>query len=348
MRAELSDPRSQVIQNLHSNLQKRINRPTFSIDQLQEYFCRIQLPAQSRIYNVEPLEPAKALEYLALIKRHQLVTVPFDNLTLHYSWHRVIHIDPSHLFKKIVQQPGRGGYCMENNTLLHTVLISLGFDAYTAGARIYKGPGYGGFTHCINIIEINQVRYLADVGFGPNGPIAPVRIGTDDTTQINISPTKIRIRQDAIEQGLSRRGQFWILEHLIKPDEEWKPLYCFTDMEFIPEDIKVINMAPGLSPTSWFTQKIVCTRCSTDSAFPGAGQGPDPTSLVEEEISGEYIIDGDSFKWRKNGVVLHQKTFENEADRLKMLKDVFGIELDILDTEAIKGRVSEIKPKSTF
>lgn len=235
---------------------------------------------------------------------------------------------------------------MENNTLLHTVLISLGFDAYMAGARIYKGPGHGGFTHCINIIEIAGVRYLADVGFGPNGPIAPVRIGTDDTTQTNISPTKIRIRRDAIDQGLNRRGQFWIYEHLIKPGEDWTPLYCFTDIEFIPEDLEVINMAPG-RPTSWFTQKIVCTRCSTDLVFPGAGQGPDPKSLVEQEISGEYIMDGDTFKWRKNGVVLHQKTFENEADRLKTLKDVFGIELDILDMDAIRGRVSEIKAKPT-
>ena len=348
MSAELSVPESQVVQDLHNKIQQKMNRPMFSLSQLEDYFDRIKLPTSSRIYNVESLEPSKALDYLALIQHHQLVTIPFENLTLHYSWHRVIHVDPHHLFKKIVQQPGRGGYCMENNTLLHTVLISLGFDAYTAGARIYKGPGYGGFTHCINIVTIADTRYLVDTGFGANGPIQPTKLGTSLAGQINISPAKIRIRQDSIDQGLNRRGLFWICETLIKPDAEWRPLYCFTDMEFIPEDIKVINMAPGLSPTSWFTQKVVCVRYSTDREFPEGQQGVDSKSLVENGICGEFIIDGDGFKWRKNGETLYQKTLENETERIDTLRDVFGIVLDEMDIDAIKGRVSEIKLKMTL
>jgi arylamine N-acetyltransferase len=55
-----------------------------------------------------------------------------------------LSLDPEDLFRKIVEN-GRGGYCMEVSAFFGTVLRSLGFRLYSAGARV-KGPsGYKGW-----------------------------------------------------------------------------------------------------------------------------------------------------------------------------------------------------------
>ena len=126
------------------------------------------MPEHKRIYDIQGLSNDDKLNFLELLQKHQLCKVPWENLTQHYSWHKVINVKPKHLFRKIVRQPGRGGYCMEANFFFHTVLLSLGFDVYMCGSRIYKPAkkGYGGWTHVVNLVTIAGVKYLLDGGFG--------------------------------------------------------------------------------------------------------------------------------------------------------------------------------------
>ena len=124
--------------------------PTYTPEQIQLYFERIALPTEHRTCAaaVNP-ERARTLEdglpFLEALMRHQLASVPFENLELHYSSHHTISLDHLHLFHKIVERDsGRGGYCMENNLFFATVLRSLGFEVRTCGARICRAimPGY--------------------------------------------------------------------------------------------------------------------------------------------------------------------------------------------------------------
>lgn len=64
-----------------------------------------------------------------------MAQVPFENISLHYSQHHSVSIDPEALFRKIVQGR-RGGYCMENNGFFGIVLRSLGFSLYAVGGRV--------------------------------------------------------------------------------------------------------------------------------------------------------------------------------------------------------------------
>lgn len=114
-------------------------RVRYTHDELTAYFERISLPATSRIYKVSTLPPGDQLRYLTLLAKHHLVSIPWENIDQHYSWHHVIHTDPEHLFRKIVKaKNGRGGYCFEANSFWGTVLLSLGFDVYSAGSRIWN------------------------------------------------------------------------------------------------------------------------------------------------------------------------------------------------------------------
>ncbi|SRR5690348_13551406 len=107
----------------------------YSSDQLDRYLNHIGYAAQPGDVS---------LLWLAQLQKRQLARVPFESVTLHYSKFRLLSLDPEDLFTKIVER-GRGGYCMELNTFFGTVLRSLGFRVFSAGARVKAEHGYGGW-----------------------------------------------------------------------------------------------------------------------------------------------------------------------------------------------------------
>ena len=111
-------------------------RPCYSAEQIQKYFSHISLPQSHLHYKQFHNNPKDALDFLTQLQKHQLATVPFENLQLHYSTHHSISLDPEYLYTKIVEKGNRGGYCMENNCFFGTVLRTLGFTLHSAGARV--------------------------------------------------------------------------------------------------------------------------------------------------------------------------------------------------------------------
>ncbi|KAK7211209.1 hypothetical protein V2G26_018387 [Clonostachys chloroleuca] len=241
-------------------------RIVYNDEQLSCYFDRIRLPTSSRHFTIAGLASSTQLEVLTALQKHQLLYVPFENLALHYSWHRVIDLDPEHLYHKIVRASGGGGYCMENNTLFHVILRSLGYSAYMVGARPYDAAvsRYGGFTHCLNIVVINGVRYAIDVCFGSRVPVLPLQLHQGQV-QPHSHPGQMRVRYDCIPQALCSDQKLWIYEHRKNEKAEWIPQYCFVDFEFLPDDINTINWASARSPSSFFTQRVVCVKFTAEN-----------------------------------------------------------------------------------
>lgn len=116
------------------------HRSSYSKEQLQKYFDRISLPEKNRIMLIsdeQSATPDTQLSFLANLEKYHLAAIPFENLELHYSPTKTVSLEPQFLFQKIVLRgDGRGGHCMETNCLFGTVLRSLGFDVYSAGARV--------------------------------------------------------------------------------------------------------------------------------------------------------------------------------------------------------------------
>ncbi|KAK8043865.1 hypothetical protein PG994_012703 [Apiospora phragmitis] len=366
------------------------DRPTYSRAQLEQYFDRIVLPQPRRVYSVtEQLgTAAEQLAYLTRLMKHQVVKVPFENLSLHYSWHRTIATRPQLLFRKIVEkqqhtgagrdgdgdgaprplQCHRGGYCMEVNSFFHTVLRSLGYHVYLAGARVYdpSKKRYGGFSHCVNIVTLMDgadgvlQKYMVDVAFGANESAAPLPLATPGTVHTQVAPAQMWLVHEALPQQLNQDCACWIYQSRIHPEKEWTPAYCFVDFEFLPEDIAGMNLSPWKSPGSFFHQKVLVVRFTTDREklleFPvdveggglvssgggieedDAGDGPgspDETAVAEGELDGAIILDHDKLKL---DVVL-----QTDAARVEALRRYFGIVLDEEDLVAIKGTKGEIK-----
>jgi len=126
------------------------------------------------------------LEYLNTLIRAQLRTVPYENLSIHYSETHSLSLAIPTLYPKIVLN-GHGGYCMELNTLFGALLMSLNFEVYQRAGRVWKvGSPHGpegeaiskhwtGWSHMVLIVRLDQ-DYLVDVGFGSNGPVTALAI----------------------------------------------------------------------------------------------------------------------------------------------------------------------------
>ncbi|KAK3068564.1 hypothetical protein LTR53_013764 [Teratosphaeriaceae sp. CCFEE 6253] len=316
-------------------------RHRYTPDQLDQYFDRVCLPKPKRIFNIAHLPGPDQLAFLALLQKHQLVKVPWENLTQHYSWHRVIDVSPPHLFRKIVGQPGRGGYCMEANHFFHTVLLSLGFDVYMAGSRIHRAAGtYGGWTHVVNLVRIAGTRYLLDGGFGPQGPSRPLPVIAGET-QIQIAPVQMRVVSEPLPQMLDRTQRVWIYQHRHDEEGDWKPMYCFTDLEFLPEDIVSMNFAPWQNPQTFFTHKVVAVRFTTSRESEERPGSPGEEAL-EGEVDGTLTLNQDVLKWRRRGRKVVEWKFATDGQRVEALEQYFGVVLAAEDREAIVGSAAEV------
>ncbi|KAH7383287.1 arylamine N-acetyltransferase 1 [Pyrenochaeta sp. MPI-SDFR-AT-0127] len=304
-------------------------RPTYSRDEVTQYFDHIKLPEAQRQYDVAGLTPEDALQYLKLLIKHQLVKVPFENLTLHYSPHRQLPIHPEALFKKIVgDNNGRGGYCMENNTLFGTLLYSLNFNIYSAGARVFEGGQWTGWGHMVNLITIGDRKYHVDVGYGVEGPIVPMPLDRSGTVQPHIRPAEGRLQWRNIPGNTDPNQRLWVYEYRINNESDWVMKYSYTELEFLPQDYAVMNYFTSTSMRTFFTRVALAEK-----------------KIVSDdgELAGSLIMMGNSLKWRIHGEKEKEFEFANEAERLEALDKYFDIKFGEVEREGISGLPSELK-----
>lgn len=303
--------------------------PSYSRDQIARYFDRVKLPVEQRQYDVSGLDAAEALEYLSLLQTHQLAEVPFENLTLHYSTHRQVCIHPDDLFRKIVEDHnGRGGYCMENNTLFGTLLRSLGFTTYSGGARVWDSGRWTGWGHMVNLVTIAKVKYHVDVGFGADGPIIPMPLDHSGTIQKHIHPGSARLQWRNTSGNTDPDQRLWVYEYRRNDDSEWTTMYAYTELEFQLQDYAVMNYFTSTSPRTFFTRTVVAERKTMDEMG---------------ELSGRISLNGNSLKWRVHGELVREVTLNSEDERLQALEQHYGIRLGSAERDGIRGLASEIK-----
>jgi arylamine N-acetyltransferase len=115
-----------------------MNPPQLSTAQLNAYLKHIGLPHLIDL----PFSNPRDLDLLTTLHVHQITTVPYENLKLHYSdSDHTIDVDPHVVLDKILTGRGRGGYCMEVSVLYKYVLEAMGFNVYWSGVRIRERNG---------------------------------------------------------------------------------------------------------------------------------------------------------------------------------------------------------------
>ncbi|KAF2754884.1 arylamine N-acetyltransferase 2 [Pseudovirgaria hyperparasitica] len=305
-------------------------------DQLDRYFKRINLPERHQHTSIASLTEAEQLRYLSLLQRYNLVAIPFENLSLHYSQAGTVTLHPDALYHKIVDDPGRGGYCMEINRLFGTVLLSLGFQLYSAGARVKtSGPAWTGFSHMCNIVTIGQRKYMVDVGFGPNSAIQPLELVKDDPPVVsNIGPASTRLIWTELEEHTDPDQRAWVYQFRTNDDAEWRDWYSFPEVEFFPADYEVMNLSTSTSRRIWFTREVICVSKEMS-------EGSD------DALVGEVVLWNGLLKRSRGGKNVEIIELTSEEDRIEALERYFKITLSRDEKDAIKGLATALKGRET-
>lgn len=312
--------------------------------QLYAFLSYIDLPAhlQTQRYTGNPTTD---LHFLTQLYIHTISRLPYENLWIHYSPTHLNSIAPETNFTNIVtHNRGRGGYCFQVNILFNHVLRLLDFPAYLAPVRMRKRidgvpqGAYSGWVHVTNIVTIsNTQRYSLDVGFGSDGPTAPIAL-CHNVPQTNLGTQEIRLWRDWIPMQLHRSeaSKLWIYQFRNSADAEWNSFHAFDETEAMEEDFGHLNWWAGGHPVT--SQTFCCIvvkflRRSITTTFEKGG---------DQEIYGKRMLINGVVKENLGGKTRLVEDCRTEEQRIKALETWFGIALTEEEKSGIKGWGTEL------
>jgi N-hydroxyarylamine O-acetyltransferase len=238
------------------------------------------------------------LESLRLLQRRHLLTVPFENLDIH--WKRPIVLDTAKFFEKIVGEK-RGGFCYELNGLLNELLHEIGFRTRLVSARVYGNGVFGPeFDHAAIFVTIGELEYLSDVGFG-DFTAEPLRFVADIEQQDKTGVFTIRQSDDGYFEVAKKNGDSWTPQYMFKP--LGRDLSEFAEMCDFQQ----------YSPESHFTQGKVCSlmtengrKTLTDKKFIVTATGGKTEKQIDSENEFAEILQ------REFGIAQSKHFFRNK------------------------------------
>jgi len=178
--------------------------------------------------------------------------IPFENLDILLG--RSIELDLASVQAKLVAGR-RGGYCFEHNTLFAAMLEALGFSVTRLGARVLMGTeGIRPRTHMLLAVHSEGAQWLADVGFGASGILAPILLDQD-------AP----VEQFGRVFRVDNRGSVRVLQTL--QPEGWFNLYAFTLEPQYAIDYVLANHYTSTHPESTFVKTLVVQCMTQDSQW---------------------------------------------------------------------------------
>src|SRR5215469_5858439 len=202
-------------------------------------------------------ERPAVLDEKALVGLHRahLMTVPFENLSIHLG--EAISLAEDDLITKIVTRR-RGGFCYELNGAFALLLQALGADVARVAARVHGDGGLGPpFDHLALVVRLplGNDRWLADVGFGSHSTY-PLRY---DSRQEQHDPGGRFVLADATggDVDVLRDGHLeYRIETRVRALADFIPT-CWWQQT---------------SPESHFTQNTICSRLTADGRITLSGR----------------------------------------------------------------------------
>lgn len=215
-------------------------------------------------YEDEPKADEHTLKQLI---RHQLLTVPFENLDVQAG--RAVSLVPEEIVDKIIFR-NRGGYCYEVNGLFAMALEALGIEYQFVAARPMFYPVKRPKTHMAIVAKVNGKQWLCDLGFGSYGIRAPMDLAECDKA--------ITQDHDVFMLRKSEKGEY-LLQACI--DDAWASQYAFDLSPWEWIDFAPANYLNSTHPEAIFVQKRL---------------------VIIQNLAGRTILLGNSLKTIQNGV----------------------------------------------
>lgn len=180
-----------------------------------------------------------------------------------------------------------------------------------------------------NLVMIDNVRYLVDVGFGADGPCQPLRLQSGVVSE-GLPGQNLMLEHKNLSQHSDPSQRVWVYSHQ-RGSKSWVETYCFAETEFFAADFEVLNHITMTSPRSFFAQNIVVQRFLLDEA-----EG-------KQSMTGVLLLFRDRIKSRTGESEETLQVLENEDQRIQAFKNFFSISLADHERRAIQGLASELK-----
>ncbi|CAJ1048776.1 arylamine N-acetyltransferase%2C pineal gland isozyme NAT-10-like [Xyrichtys novacula] len=231
---------------------------------LEEYFRRIDFHG----FFSKP-----DLETLKMVHKQHVMTVPFENLSMHCGERMVLDLEVT--YNKIVRS-NRGGWCLENNQLFGWVLREMGYDCTSLISRVFmtSRKDYSPIeSHLIHKVVIDGKAYIADVSYGTSSQLREPLELISGKDQPQASGVFRLINTDST----------WVLERtgrkpkILDPDfaksslinrSETNPVYRFTLEPRDPSTLQYANDKLQTDPNTLFSNKSICCL-QTPTGFRG-------------------------------------------------------------------------------
>jgi N-hydroxyarylamine O-acetyltransferase len=191
---------------------------------------------------------------LAAIHLHHPRAIPFENLNPLLRW--PVRLDVPSLQQKLVRG-GRGGYCYEHNLLLSHVLQQLGFRVRELAARVLWNVPEGivrARSHMLLLVDLDERRYVADVGFGGLTLTAPLRLEADIEQRTPHETFRVIAAGDGFVMQARVGGS-------------WRSLYAFDLQAQLLADYEVVNWYLCNHPSSHFITGLIAARADRECRY---------------------------------------------------------------------------------
>ncbi|MFK0255532.1 arylamine N-acetyltransferase [Streptomyces sp. NPDC090445] len=191
-------------------------------------------------------------ETLRRLHRAHALTIPFENLDILLG--RGIDLDVDVMQDKLLRRR-RGGYCYEHNMLFALLLERLGYEVTRLYARpVLDAPKPLPRTHLMLNVAVGDETWLADVGFGDEGPLEPVLVA--DGTVVDQGGWVYKLEREA---GTDKE---WVLS--LRREDGWFPLYWYATEAHHHIDCVVANYFISTHSRSPFTGRVFLERIAED------------------------------------------------------------------------------------
>jgi N-hydroxyarylamine O-acetyltransferase len=243
-------------------------------------------------------KPASDASGLRVVHRAFVSHVPYEDFAVQLGESEPL--DPLALVKRVLHG-GRGGYCFEVNTVLHTLLEALGFtverrqgivgarDAHTAGAPT---------NHLALVVHTPDAgAFIAEAGWG-EGPLDPLPL-IEGPVRAGVFNFRIERQSDG----------WWVTQHEFGSS----PGFWFADAVAVLADFQTHHERLSTAPDSSFVQTLIV-------------QEPFDDHIVTLRAR-TVFSDGPGGR--------HRRVLENPRAFAAVLRDTFGIDPEALGPDRL-------------
>ncbi|EJU04823.1 cysteine proteinase, partial [Dacryopinax primogenitus] len=285
--------------------------------------------------------PAPNYDTLSKLMIGHVITFPYENTDMHYRPEYLMRVKPEEAYERQVL-PGQGGWCCAQNTLCLGMLRALGYPAYAGAGRVNRflsaeidtPAEYKPLCHMVLFVNPEGMEtHVVDVGFGGGGLTRPLEL-REGAEVPGASGERIRLRRSLVPGAVRQAQDACVLSAKRMDKDHWKDLYHFSETEMTLMDMVVLSYSNCAMPgVGSFWYDVVAFFFKIE---PGTEEQPEGSEMYRVILTGGKVWED------RKGEKKLIRACESEEDRVQVLKEYFGLTVELEDIRWIQGRAAAL------